>query len=794
MNRFLNKKIFFLTLFLLLLPIQFAMGIYIYFSPQLPSTDDVRKVELQVPLKIFTSDGKLIGEYGEIHRTKLTFEEIPEDLVNAFLAAEDSGFFSNTGVDFFSLIRATYEYVREGRIVSGGGTITMQVARNYVLSKEQTFERKIKEIFMALKLNLSFSKEEIFELYVNQIFLGNRAYGIAAASEIYYGKKLSELSLAQKAMIASLPKAPSRINPIANPRRALIRRNWVLTRMEDLNYIDSISFENSIKEPITATFKGVSSEIEADYLAEEIRKYMISRFGLAAYKEGYEVYSTINSKNQLAANKALKEGIENYEVRHGYKKPNNFVDLLPENFIQRSDLFYIISYDPENFKDDFGIAIDLKNPFDEALDFLADNPNYNDFSPHIVLSSGVKKISLLSKSGNIETINFLQLNNKIRPRIDANKKGKFLTEFSSFFEPGDLIWVKDEGDSSYEFGIHPDVQAALVSLDPNTGKILSMVGGYNFQASKFNRVTQAKPQLGSNFKPFLYAAAFENDFTPASLINDAPIVFEDANLEDYWRPKNSSGRFYGPTRLREALLQSRNVVSIRLLQDLGLNRTKNYLTRFGFEKDELPNDLSLALGSYGLSPLENASYFAVFANGGRSIQPFFINKILKSEEEIEFLDKKEISENLIESWVGKKFSKKESFTIDPRVSYIINDILLEATRRGTGKKIQSLNRDDFAGKTGTTNDAESTWFTGFNKNILTTVWFGYDQPASLGNNEFGSSTALPIWLNYMEEIIDDIEYGIQPRPSGLIAKKINLNDGMPANPEDSKTMFELFLD
>ena len=267
------------------------MGIYIYFSPQLPSTDDVRRVELQVPLKIFTTDEKLIGEYGEIHRTKLTFEEIPEDLVNAFLAAEDSGFFSNTGVDFLSLIRATYEYVREGRIVSGGGTITMQVARNYVLTKEQTFERKIKEIFMAFKLNLSFSKEEIFELYVNQIFLGNRAYGIAAASEIYYGKKLSELSLAQKAMIASLPKAPSRINPIANPRRALIRRNWVLTRMEALNYVDSINFENAIKEPITATFKGVSSEIEADYLAEEIRRYMISKFGLAAYKEGYEVYS-----------------------------------------------------------------------------------------------------------------------------------------------------------------------------------------------------------------------------------------------------------------------------------------------------------------------------------------------------------------------------------------------------------------------------------------------------------------------------------------------------------------------
>ena len=776
------------------MPIQFAMGVYIYFSSQLPSTDDVRRVELQLPLKIFTIDAKLIGEYGEIHRTKLTFDEIPEDLVEAFLAAEDSGFFTNTGVDFFSLLRATYELVREGKIVSGGGTITMQVARNYVLSKEQTFERKIKEIFMALKINLSFSKEEIFELYVNQIFLGNRAYGIAAAAEIYYGKKLSELSLAQKAMIASLPKAPSRINPLANPRRALIRRNWVLTRMESLNYIDTDSFDVAIKAPITASFKGVSSEIEADYLAEEIRRYMISKFGLSAYKEGYEVYSTINSKNQLSANKALKFGIESYETRHGFKKPNNYVELLPEDFVQRSDLFYTISYNPEDFKDDFGIAIDLKNPFDKVLDFLSDSPSYTDFSPNIILSSGIKKISLLDKSGVIKTIYFSQLKNTIRPRVNANKKGKFLTGFNSFFEPGDLIWVKNESNSLYSFGIHPDVQAALVSLEPETGQILAMVGGYNFNASKFNRVTQAKPQLGSNFKPFLYAAAFENNYTPASLINDAPVVFEDSNLEDYWRPKNSSGKFYGPTRLREALLQSRNVVSIRLLQDLGLNKTKNYLTRFGFEKDELPNDLSLALGSYGLSPLENASYFSVFANGGKSIQPFYIEKIVKNGKEIEFREKIEIEENFIESWVGKKFPKKETFTIDPRVSYIINDILLEATRRGTGKKIKSLNRDDFAGKTGTTNDAESTWFTGFNKNILTTVWFGYDQPSTLGNQEFGSSTALPIWLNYMEEIIDEVAYGIQARPAGLIAKKINMADGMPASPDDNKTMFELFLD
>lgn len=779
---------------MLLLPIQFAMGVYLYFAPDLPSADDVRKVELQVPLKIFTIDEKLIGEYGEVHRTKLNFDEIPEDLVNAFLAAEDSSFFSNSGVDFLSLLRATFELIKEGEIVSGGGTITMQVVRNYVLTKDQTFERKFKEIFMALKLNLSFSKEEIFELYVNQIFLGNRAYGIAAAAEIYYGKKLNDLSLAQKAMIASLPKAPSRINPLANPQRSLIRRNWVLSRMEILDYIDEGSFQEAVIEPISASFKGVSPEVEADYLAEEIRRYMISTYGLSAYKEGYEVYSTINSKNQLAANAALKKGIESYEKRHGFKNPSNYLDLLPKQYIQRSDLYYAINYDQENFKDVYGIKKDLKNPLDDVLDFLSDRPNYNEFFPVLILSVESQKLSLIKEDGVITTINFNRVKNKIRPKVNSNKKKAALRGFNSFFETGDLIWLKTLSDNFYEFGMHPDVQGALVSLNPETGEIFSMVGGYNFNASKFNRATQAKPQLGSNFKPFLYAAAFENDYSPASLINDAPIVFEDENLEDYWRPKNSSGRFYGPTRLREALLQSRNVVSIRLLKDLGLAKTKNYLTRFGFDRNSLPNDLSLALGSYGLSPIDNASYFSVFANGGISIKPSFIKKIQINGQEADFSKNNSLNNNFIQSWVGKKIAGKINYAIDPRVAYMINDILREATSRGTGRKIKSLNRDDFAGKTGTTNDAESTWFTGFNKNILTTVWFGYDQPSSLGRNEFGSTTALPIWLDYMERIIDSVDYGIQKRPPGLIAKKINLNDGQVAKSDDKETMFEFFLD
>ena len=788
------NKYFFILLIIFLLPIHFGLGIYIYLSHDLPSTEDVRNVELQVPLKIFTSDGKLIGEYGEIHRTKLEFAEIPKNLINAFLAAEDSDFFTHTGVDFLSLIRATYQYIRAGEIISGGGTITMQVARNYVLTKEQTFERKLKEIFMAFKLDLSFSKEEIFELYVNQIFLGNRAYGIAAASEIYYGKGLSELTVAQSAMIASLPKAPSRINPIANPKRALTRRNWVLSRMESLGYIDQDIFLKAFKEPISASFNGIGSEVEADYLAEQIRRYMIQNYGLSAYKEGYKVYSTLNSSYQTAAVNSVRSGIESYESRHGFRKPENYRDLIPSDFNQRTDLFYKVAYDPNNFKDEFGIKKDLTNPLDKLLDFLADQSAFNSFQPVLILSSKNKKMTILNKDSEIITVDISNLVAKIKPKIDENKKGKNIESFSSFFEVGDLIWFRSDENKKFEIAMHPEVQSALVSIDPRSGKILALVGGYSFNSSKYNRAMQAKPQLGSNFKPFLYAAAFENGFNPATIINDAPVVFEDQNLEEFWRPKNASGKFYGPTRLREALLQSRNVVTVRLLNDLGISKTKNYLTRFGFERDSLPEDLSIALGSYGISPYKNAEFFSVFANGGKKINPTYIEKIVDKDGDEIFFDQKDLSKTTLEQWIGKPLIVEETFAIDPRVSFVVTDILREATRRGTGRAIKKLQRDDFAGKTGTTNNSESTWFTGYNNKILTTVWFGFDQPRSLGQKEYGSTTALPIWLGYMEDIVDSIEYSPPVIPANLIAKKINLANGLDASPSDQNTGFEYFFD
>ena len=792
-----KSKFFYFLLVLILLPIQITLGVYLYFAPEIPSSSEVASVKLQVPLKIFTKDGKLIGEFGEIHRTKLKFEEIPDTFVKAFLAAEDSDYFNHTGVDILSLVRAAYQFLREGEIVSGGGTITMQVARNYVLTKERTFERKLKEIFTALKIDFSFTKEEIFELYVNQIFLGNRAYGIKAAAEIYYDKNLEDLNLAQYAMIAALPKAPSRINPLINPRKAINRRNYVLRRMLALEFIDQTQFDVASSAPVTASFSGISPEVEADYLAEEIRKYIIKNYGLSAYKDGYQVFSTIDSSYQTAAREAVEEGIEDYEERHGFEKPENHEYLLPKSFKNRSEFFYAFAYDPFSYLDKFGIELEAKNPFYKAMEFLEQQAEFKNFKPAILISVEDERLLTLNKEGKIENILLANLTKSIRPRINENRKDKKLTNFSEFFESGDLVWLSKDSNQnkSITLSIHPKVQSALVSLDPSSGEILALVGGYNFRNSQFNRAIQAKPQLGSNFKPFLYAAAFENGFNPASIIIDSPLVFDDQNLEEIWRPRNASGKFYGPTRLREALVQSRNVVSVKLLQEVSIKDAKESLEKFGFYKEELPNDLSLALGSYGASPLKNAELFSIFANGGKKVVPYFIDRILFPDgNEINFSEeKKSKTGDYLSQWFGTDEREADNFSIDPRIAFMINDILKEAAQRGTGRKINELGRKDFAAKTGTSNDAESTWFTGFNENILTTVWFGYDNPSSLGNNEFGSTTSLPIWLNYKKQIIDTIPKGKFKKPSGLIARKINLETGELAKPEDERVKFELFL-
>jgi len=762
-NSLIRLLLLFVTLFLMS-----VASLNLYIDSKLPDENKIRDIDLQIPLKIFTADKKLIGEFGEKRRTALEFDSIPVHYVNAVLAAEDDDFFSHSGVSYLGLVRSLYRLAVSGRVQGGGSTITMQVAGHYLTSRNINFFRKIKDIFLAYRLEKTYSKEEIFEFYVNRIFFGNRAYGIAAASEVYYGSSIKELNLAQWAMIASLPKAPSSINPLVNPKRALIRRNWVLGRMLKLGFIYQEQYNLAIKAPLTATYHGLVSEVSAPYLAESIRRSMIQEYGLDAYKEGFEVYTTLDSKKQNTANKAIKNGLELYDKRHGFRDPENYLTLFPDFFFELSldeRLYFINSNQDEE-------------PLEEALKLLNGLNNTQSRFPALVVNLN-EELQVIGFDKTIYSLQWSDALNWARPYINENRRGPRPKGFSDILENGDLVWIQ-RGVSKESLSLFqiPEAQGALVSLDPKSGAVEAWVGGYDFFLSKFDRVSQSSPLLGSNFKPFLYSAALEDKFTASSLINDAPIVFEDIALEDKWRPRNASGKFYGPTRLREGLLQSRNLVSIRLLRELGVEKARAYAEKFGFEKSRLPADLSLALGTASLSPLKNATAFSVFANGGKKVNSYFINKIVNRNGNIIF----------------QKKPSQPVQVIDERAAFIIKDILQEAGRRGTAKKIKELDREDFSGKTGTTNEAESTWFTGFNDSLVTTVWVGFDQPRSLGNREFGSSVALPIWVDFIKNNLEEIPLNISIPPRGIVAVKIDKITGKRVGDDSNNSIFEYYLE
>ena len=762
-NSLIRLLLLFVTLFLMS-----VASLNLYIDSKLPDENKIRDIDLQIPLKIFTADKKLIGEFGEKRRTALEFDSIPVHYVNAVLAAEDDDFFSHSGVSYLGLVRSLYRLAVSGRVQGGGSTITMQVAGHYLTSRNINFFRKIKDIFLAYRLEKTYSKEEIFEFYVNRIFFGNRAYGIAAASEVYYGSSIKELNLAQWAMIASLPKAPSSINPLVNPKRALIRRNWVLGRMLKLGFIYQEQYNLAIKAPLTATYHGLVSEVSAPYLAESIRRSMIQEYGLDVYKEGFEVYTTLDSKKQNTANKAIKNGLELYDKRHGFRDPENYLTLFPDFFFELSldeRLYFINSNQDEE-------------PLEEALKLLNGLNNTQSRFPALVVNLN-EELQVIGFDKTIYSLQWSDALNWARPYINENRRGPRPKGFSDILENGDLVWIQ-RGVSKESLSLFqiPEAQGALVSLDPKSGAVEAWVGGYDFFLSKFDRVSQSSPLLGSNFKPFLYSAALEDKFTASSLINDAPIVFEDIALEDKWRPRNASGKFYGPTRLREGLLQSRNLVSIRLLRELGVEKARAYAEKFGFEKSRLPADLSLALGTASLSPLKNATAFSIFANGGKKVNSYFINKIVNRNGNIIF----------------QKKPSQPVQVIDERAAFIIKDILQEAGRRGTAKKIKELDREDFSGKTGTTNEAESTWFTGFNDSLVTTVWVGFDQPRSLGNREFGSSVALPIWVDFIKNNLEEIPLNISIPPRGIVAVKIDKITGKRVGDDSNNSIFEYYLE
>ena len=778
MITFINNFYFRAFLFLLACLLAGISSLNIYISEKLPEAQEIREIELQVPLKIFTADNKLIGEFGEKRRSALKFDDIPPYFVKAVLAAEDDDFFNHSGVSYSGLIRSVLRLLISGEVQGGGSTITMQVAGNYLTGRDINLFRKIKDIFLAYRLERIYSKEEIFEFYVNRIFLGNRAYGIASASEVYYGLSIKDLNLAQWAMIAGLPKAPSSMNPLVNPRRALIRRNWILTRMLDLGSIHQEQFDLAIKAPISATYHGLVSEANAPYLAETIRRFMISEYGLDAYKEGLEVYTTIDSELQNLAVAALKKGLETYDKRHGFRVPENYTDVFPENFFVE-DLEYRLNLIAESKSLPLGISeVPEDEPLENIYSLLLNITTTDNKFPALVVSvqddlvtvSGDRKVLKVSWSSDLSWA---------RPYINEDQRGPKPKSFSELLKEGDLVWLeKDKIKSSISLTQIPEVQGSIVAMDPKNGRVKALVGGYDFFLSKYNRATQSSPLLGSNYKPFLYASALDAGLTASTLINDAPIVFEDKALEDKWRPRNASGRFYGPTRLREALLQSINLVSIRLLREVGIERVRKYSENFGFKLDELNSDLSLALGTASLSPIKNASAYSVFANGGKAVEPYFINKIVDRTGEVIF----------------QKEEPETKQVIDARIAFIIQDILQEAAKRGTAKKVSELGRGDLAGKTGTTNEAESTWFTGFNEFLVTTVWVGFDQPQSLGNREFGSSTALPIWLNFMRPNIDFLPRNKNLPPNGIVSIKVDKKTGLKLESDSGNSIFEYYLE
>ena len=790
-----------------------TLTVYLYLKPDLPEISLVDQSQLQIPLKIYTSDGVLIGEFGEKKRRPISFDDIPNNLKNAFLAAEDDGFFRHQGISYTGILRSFIRCIGPNGCFGGGGTISMQVVRGYVLTRDQTVIRKLKEILLAYQLESSASKNEIFELYVNSIFLGNRSYGIESAADTYFGKTSQELSLAESALIASLAQLPSRVNPIKAPERTKSRRNWILGRMLKLRYISNEDYVLAIAEPVNISKNIKSYDLDSRHLAELIRQEIINRYGLKAYTEGWEVYSTIDSKLQTKAIASISERLSEYDKRHGWRQKNNYLDIF-----SIEDLNSLLNLDYSPLTDGLAESFDFTSDVDTLIERVRDAFDSNTFihshKRGIVIDVNEDNFIYLSEDLKVLSIDWdEELYKWARRYISINSRGAIPQNFYDLIKPGDFIYLKSINDAIILDQI-PLAEAALISIDPKTGSISSYVGGSSFNDGLFDRVRLSFPQTGSSFKPFVYAAAFANNYNPSSLINDAPIIFNDENLESFWRPENYTGKFYGPTRLREGLVQSLNIVSIKLLRELGISKANNYISKFGFERNRLPNDLSLALGSGNFSPAEVARSYGVLANDGYLVDLYYVSKILDRNGN-DIFTHKDITEeqeidvssnmtafpwlNTLELEAKKPYSllnnvPNKNRIIDERVTHIVKDILKEHTRRGsTGRKTGILKRSDIAGKTGTTNDAKSTWFSGFHEDLVTTVWVGTDDFTSLGDNEYGSSIALPIWVDYMSLALDSLPESKITIPSGISYVKVNKSTGEIANPSDKNTYFELFL-
>ena len=784
-------------------------GAYQFLAPEIPDAAALREVKTQLPLRVYSRDGKLIAQIGEQRRIPVTWDEIPPVVVDAFLAAEDDRFFVHPGVDWQGLVRALAANVASGGMHEGGGTITMQLARNTVLTSERTLRRKLKEVFLALRLEREFSKQEILTLYLNRIFLGQRAYGIGAAAEVYFDKRASDLNLAEAALIAGLPRSPSLDNPVASVDRAQQRRAYVLRRMLEIGKIDRAAHDAALAEPISNRLHGPIIELEAPYVAEMARSEMMRLHGPEALTAGYSVVTTLDSRLQHAANVAAWRTMLEYERRHGYRGPLERVD-------------------PALLGDASAIGGVFKR-----------NPNRGSLVTAIVTGVSERRAELIRRNGTPLTLEWDAMS-WARPALEQDGLGPSPKTAGDVLAVGDVVYLEALPEGLFRLGQLPAVSGALVALDPHDGAIVALVGGFDFGASKYNRVTQAQRQPGSAFKPFLYSAALERGFTPATLVNDAPIVLPGgggAEGDEEWRPQNITRKFYGPTPMREALVRSRNLVSIRLLRGAGIGFVMRHIAGFGFSPAALPANLTLALGTGQVTPLEMARGFAVFANGGALVTPYFIDSVSAADGGEIFraapllacpdcampsgapgqdaivtadvdpsatpgagLDERPAMPTTVDEQASAAApgpvppDRRAPQAISPANAFVMTDMMVDVVQRGTATRALALGRRDIAGKTGTTSDRRDTWFAGFNADIAAAVWLGFDQERSLGENEEGGKTALPMWVYFMAEALRDRPEHRQPEPPGVVRMWVSRESGAPTRAGAPGALFEAFLE
>ncbi len=783
---------------------------YWLIEPRLPSVDVLRDVRLQVPLRVYSVDGKLMATIGETRRIPIKIDNVPQQLKNAFLAAEDANFYHHSGIDVTGILRALgYMIVKRSLHVPGGSTITQQVARGFFLSPEVSLTRKATEIFLSFRIEHELTKDEIFQLYLNKIFFGNRAYGVAAAAEFYYGKTLDQLTLAESAMLASLPKFPSSANPLSNLARATERRNYVLQRMLDNGFITKAQFTQSSSEPDRSFAHEPPVEVDAPYIAELVRREALDKLGNDALNSGYSVYTTIDSREQTAANQALQSDLIAYDQRHGYRGPEAHFDIGSHP-----------------------LPVDLDTHLDAFQEI-------NGLMPGIVTHSAEKTADIYIHDGQTVALT-LESARWARRYKDESHRGATPKSLEDLLKPGDVVRLERAADGKWELSQIPAVQGGLIALNPENGAIISEVGGFSYSRSKFNRVVQAARQPGSGFKPFFYAAAFEHGFTPASIINDAPLVFADPSKPNgMWTPKNDDDKFDGPTRLREAMVLSKNLVSVRLLDAIGVRYAREYATRFGFTMEQLPDNLSLALGTASVSPLAMARGYAVFANGGFLVDPYFIDRIVDRDGKQIYKANPVVScrhcpQRLLADASEQKSAGVASTTnaappvtaspasiasaqattpqplatidpttpnlaprtVDARTAYLISSLLHDVIRRGTGHAAMVLKRNDLAGKTGSTNEHRDAWFTGYTSDLAVSTWVGFDDFSSLGRSdgvgEFGAQAALPMWISFLRKALDGVPEKPFETPVGITTARIDSVTGQLAPADDPHSMLEVF--